>query len=144
MSSRISMTLKSWSRSLSAKWHHRKPVLRELPGNLSLEQAANLLQLQQHPGWPHFLSVLRQISVQTASEVLSGHCDPDRYQYLTGKLAALDQIALLPETITLAIRERKKVDERRTTGPDRTTDRLAYGNPYYRGHAYGTRESADE
>ena len=144
MSSRISMTLKSWSRSLSAKWHHRKPVQRDLPGNLSLEQAGNLLQLQQHPGWPHFLSVLQTWSSQIASEVLSGKKSLDEYHYLTGKLQAFDQMAMLPDTLSLAIRERKKVDERRTTGPDRTTDRLAYGNPYYRGHAYGTSEGADE
>jgi hypothetical protein len=56
---------------------------------------------------------------------------------LTGKLSALDQMAMLPETLALAIRERKKLDERRTAGPDRTTDRLAYGNPYWHGHTYG-------
>jgi hypothetical protein len=56
---------------------------------------------------------------------------------LTGKLAAFDQMATFPDTLTLAIRERKKLDERRTTGPDRTQDRLAYGNPYWRGHTYG-------
>ena len=136
MSNTISTTLKNWSRTQMARWKRRPKPQRELPGNLSLEQGANLLQLAEHPGWPHFLSVLRQISVQTASEVLSG-CDWDRYQYLTGKLAALDQMAMLPETLALAIRERKKLDERRTAGPDRATDRLAYGNPYWHGHHYG-------
>ena len=137
MSNPISATLKSWSQSLFSKWRRQPPPRREFPGNLSLEQAANLVQLQQHPGWTHFLSALRQISVTTAHEILSGRSSYEDYRFLTGKIAAFDQIAMLPETLSLAIRERKKVDERRTTGPERTEDRLAYGNPYYRGHRYG-------
>ena len=132
MSNTISMTLSSWSRTLRQRWDRRPLKEQPLPHNLSLAQGELLSQLKDSPAWPPFLSALQTSSSQIASVVLRGQCSPEEYHFLTGQLVAMDRIAQLPDTLSLAIRERKAQDERRATGPDRTTERIGYGHPNFR------------
>ena len=125
-------TPNAWFLKLRRKWERKPPQPLERLG-LSPDQQETLSRLWRLPAGVQCLRAMETLHRAQVERLLTGALTHDQYCWTTGYIAALEQVAGLPDQLSTARAEDGKHGDR--TRPERTdgnTPRLWLNTPEYR------------